>query len=100
MSYFDDVFEPSLLTEPKLLRPSRHEKQQRRKKQRQIEKLRSGIWLSADGPIRIESMSDSHLRNALNLVTQRDRDEVDRAAREVLEMEVKRREKATAGDAE
>ena len=100
MSYFEDVFEPSLLTEPKFLRPAKHERQQQRKKKWQIEKLHSGIWLSADGPIRIESMSDSHLRNALNLVTRRDRDEVDRVAMEVLEREVKRREKVTAGDAE
>ena len=86
MSYFDDVFEPLLTKEPKFLAAGR-----RSRKRMQIEKLRSGIWLSANGPIRIADMTDDHIRNALALVTRRDRDEVDRVAREVLGNEVARR---------
>ena len=79
MSYFDDMFEPRLYKTPKLIEHS-------------VSRLRCGVWDSANGPILVRNMSDSHLRNALNLVTRRNAGEFDRVVKEVLSLEIERRE--------
>lgn len=84
MSYFDDVFEPSLYRTPRFARDS--------VPKRTVDSLRKGIWHMRDGTtIRMTDMSDSHLRNAFNMVRRIARNETDRVAIEMLGKEIERR---------
>ena len=84
MSYFEDYIEPALYREPHFSELSYMYIEEQAKKR---------IWIMKDGTeIPVSKMTDSHIKNAINLIKRKDRYDLYLPWIEVLEAELKDRE--------